>query len=105
MGRVTRCAAAAALGVLALATRSWAAASEEPVPDAELLLNFDLLKETDLARDRDLYRRLNMFERLRVLEQLRMLDAPPQATGALTAPASSPTSPLPATPPKEARQP
>jgi hypothetical protein len=105
MGRITRCTAAAALGVLALAARAWAAASQEPVPDAELLLNFDLLKETDLARDRDLYRRLNMFERLRVLEQLRMLDAPPQATGSLTAPQSSSPTPPPPTSPTETRQP
>ena len=66
-------AAALALGVV-LVVR--AAAAEDNVPDAQLLLDLDLLSQPE-ARERDLMSRMTVVERLRLLELLRFLDSRP----------------------------
>jgi hypothetical protein len=66
-------AAALALGVV-LVVR--AAAAEDDVPDAQLLLDLDLLSQPE-PPERDLMRRMTVVERLRLLELLRFLDSRP----------------------------
>jgi hypothetical protein len=62
--------------LLALAVSRVSAASDDPPPDAQLLLDLDLLSQTE-PQARDLMRRMSVVERLRLLELFRVLDARP----------------------------
>src|SRR5919108_4915758 len=66
------------LGGLALSAAGRLARAEEPIPDAQMLLDLDLLHETNVARDRALFRRFRLLETMRMLEALKLLESSTQ---------------------------
>jgi hypothetical protein len=81
---------ALALVLLALVASRVTAAGDDPLPDAQLLLDLDLLSQAE-PHARDLMRRMSVVERLRLLEVFKVLDARPAAPAEPRAPAETGT--------------